>query len=454
LNTRYEGTAAHIRRLPEAAALAGLIMVLGSIALADRSWAVPGVSILPVVVGTLLVIQAGLGRQGRIAGMLAGGPLVAVGKLSYSWYLYHWPVLVFFRHAAGREAAHAETVGLVIFGFLLALASWGYVEEPLRRRRSGFRPVILGMCGASVLLVAVGLGAIAGKGFPQRLDESTANFYKVMTSANPFRSVCDGAELGSKNDRECNFGVEKRGASFDMAVFGDSNADHFVPMLSVLAKRSGFSARQVTQSTCAPLLGAGRRYDVGPRRALCDDYQREIIRFVEANPGLQVVALAAVWSGWVEGLEPGALADLVGPAGAFDNSFEGQLRVTLDYFARKGVRVLLLGQIPQLKPFDLGCYRNAVRSGVVEGRCPTGIGEVERQLALPRRVFAAQAAERPGVAMFDMSPLVCSETGCDPFFHGEFLYRDLGHLNGRGAVLLAPYAEQTFMNLIDRGRGD
>jgi hypothetical protein len=98
-----------------------------------------------------------------------------------------------------------------------------------------------------VAIAAVGASIKAGDGWAWRLDRISRTVYDQIASTNPRRGKCDGVEGIFREDPFCAFGRgNSAGQSYDMAIFGDLNADHFVPMLSRLAEAKGFSGRQVT----------------------------------------------------------------------------------------------------------------------------------------------------------------------------------------------------------------
>ncbi|MBP1704381.1 MAG: acyltransferase 3 [Chloroflexi bacterium] len=140
----------------------GLIGVLAAAILFDPSMAYPGIAALVPTLGAVALIASG-GRRGSPAGLLAIGPLRFLGRISYSLYLWHWPILVLAAAAAGAPLEPAARLGLVAGSIALAAASWACVEEPLRRgswslvRRPAPTLVVAGAALAFVVAFAGGL---------------------------------------------------------------------------------------------------------------------------------------------------------------------------------------------------------------------------------------------------------------------------------------------------------
>ncbi len=167
-----------LRRVPAPAAIAlgwvGLAAVVGSAVVFDASTSFPGTAALVPVLGTAAILAAGLAPNpwGPVA-VLGTGAMGVVGAMSYSWYLWHWPVLVLAPYLAGHALSEGTTVALAAASGLLAWATYRLVEEPARcsqwlsehARRSLLAGLGLTTVGASTCLVAaLLLPALQGHG--------------------------------------------------------------------------------------------------------------------------------------------------------------------------------------------------------------------------------------------------------------------------------------------------
>ena len=419
---------------------AGLALVVGSAVLLTASTPFPGLAAVPVIAGSVLLIAAGLGGPTPVSRALSLRPVLVVGKMSYSIYLYHWPVLAFATYALGRAPDAWEAAALVALALVLAALSWTLVEQRLTRALGLYTlpPVSLmaRTLGAASLFAGIALVNFAGDGWPQRLDTPAAEVYRAASSANPMRKVCDGYELAFEHHRRCTFGAPLEEDGYEIAIFGDSNADHFVPLLGTLAQQAGLSGRQVTQSTCAALIGAGR--PGSPRiNATCFAYQQAVLEFVARNPNLKVAVLSAAWSGYGT-----ATSNALFPGGAGQTlPFADFARSTVDFLRKRGIKVLIIGQVPHFDTFSLNCFANAARHGTERTDCTLSRAAVEATVRPSQEAFRAIAAADAGVTFLDMLDLLCDAERCSAFKDGVFLYRDPGHLNGIGSTHLARYAK-------------
>ena len=119
-----------IARVHTVLAMTGLMLIIGTyVALSNRT-PFPGLAVLPTVAGTALLIR--YGQNGWVAQMLSSRPTVFIGKISYSLYLWHWPVTVFWKYAVYEQLHYYDYVGMFLISLLLAYLSWRLVEVPVR----------------------------------------------------------------------------------------------------------------------------------------------------------------------------------------------------------------------------------------------------------------------------------------------------------------------------------
>jgi hypothetical protein len=291
----------------------------------------------------------------------------------------------------------------------------------------------------STVLCAFALVAIIGRGWPERLDKPAYDVYHALTSSNPLRPSCDGYDKAFSNDGYCTFGhprVEQ--ASYDIAVFGDSNADHFVPMIGKLAADAGFSGRQVTQSACAPLIGAA--YQGRPRylEEQCARYQQTILDFLDRNPGLKIAVLSWAWTNYPGAPHPNRV--LAQPIAAYADTFSEFAEATIAVFRKRGIKVLVVGQAPHFSTFSLRCLVNAARRDTEEVDCTIPRQSVDAVMNPYQDAIQAIDATDTGVSFLDMRATLCTDRTCSAFKDGRLIYRDGEHLNALGSAYLARYA--------------
>jgi peptidoglycan/LPS O-acetylase OafA/YrhL len=169
-----------------ALAAAGLLMVLLPYAFLSERIPFPGVTALPSVLGTTLLIR--YGQSGWVNRLLSWVPSVGAGKISYSLYLWHWPVTVFWRYAVYDQLYAYDYVGMVVLSLLLGYLSWRLIEMPARTSPFWTMQRCFAFAAAGVvLLVAVGTSCVFSKGWPtvlhpqaNRLKNETPRFVEGL----------------------------------------------------------------------------------------------------------------------------------------------------------------------------------------------------------------------------------------------------------------------------------
>jgi len=185
-------------------------------------------------------------------------PLVFIGLISYSLYLWHWPLLVFARYWTITPLTVWQSSAIVIASFILATLSWRYIEQPFRRKRQAIpRRVLLASAGTAMGL-AVAFDVATSTGWPTRFSP------EVLAIGNDVRSVANDRMLAickTQRGKDCVLGAP---VPPNYAVWGDSHAAVPAPAIASMAERHGKSVQLHLHTGCPPvidLVGSGRRFN-------------------------------------------------------------------------------------------------------------------------------------------------------------------------------------------------
>jgi len=430
-------------------ATAGLTMIIASIVLLDERQSFPGLLALPACLGTALLILAGLGQQlPTVTRLLSIKPAVAIGLVSYSLYLWHWPILAFARYNLDRPLRWSELIILLAVSLLAAAATYRYVEQPARRISFVHVPLVVGAGVLSLAAIAlIGQQIDKSRGWTFNLDPEIRRLDMISRSENVYRGACSGPKNIFRDDEACTFGRPRTLGSYDIAIFGDSYADHYTPAMNLLAKEAGLSGRQITVGGCLALLGYYEIISPYATEASCRALREAMLRFAQGNSRLQIAVLAHHWSIYTgtelysdEGHQPFYLLASSQDERSEQRSlqvFRDSLEKTIDFFEGRGVHVLLLGEVPPLGRDPMKCVAAGIKGGLDTHACRRPVAEVRQRLAAMNQLLSDVAHRRRGVSFYSPVGAMCDETSCSPIVDGVYMYRDSGHLNRIGAEHLS-----------------
>ena len=458
-------------RVRDVAAALGLLTVLAAVLLLDEGTPFPGTAALLPVLGTAAVVAAGTGGGSRVGTLLGAAPMRTVGRLSYGWYLWHWPVLVLAPRALGGDPGLLGRLLLSLLALGLAWLTYAMVEDPVRRHAllAGNPARSLGV-GALCVALAAGTGAVSSALVPDVRGTAapvepiaTAAAEEVQAGAidevQVRRAVVDAeglqgvpanldpvledaqddvARARSDDGISCMVAVEHEDVSREpggscvfgshpdgdttVVLTGDSHAYQWYPAISQIAERRGWRLVVMTKAGC-PL------YDVSVdlaslRRAYteCDTWRAQAMERIEQEDPDLVVMTAAVFSSRGEDFTA-RWADGVG-------------RTTRELRASTGTEVVALADTPNPDadvPTCLAENLDAVQECAIERE--------EALLDPARRQATARAAERAGAVVVDPVPWFCLES-CPPIIGNAPAYHDDDHISATYAAQLAPLLDE------------
>jgi peptidoglycan/LPS O-acetylase OafA/YrhL len=440
-----------VTRLPDVASAAvrntvavlGIGMILAAGLLFDSTTRFPGYSALVPCMGAALVIWAGVRGNAVSKALLANSPMVFVGLISYSLYLWHWPLIAFARHHYLGEPVPAPVrVLLVTIALLLAVLSWRYVETPFRSSDSISRRGMMAW-GAGSGLVAVGLVAamMLTQGLPSRYPDQVVALDKERARVG-HRDECLNPRGVISIEKACHVGAE---GPATVLVWGDSYAHAMMPALDVALRQLGLSGAFVGRSGCPPLPGASVSLR-GRANWKCVAFNKDVLAALSRVDGIDTVVVAAAWNQYVDpktgyamSLENGAYGDPLAVSAAGLQQ------------ALVGSRVVVIEQVPAY-PWGVP-YRMAV-AAMKGDSMPISPYSVHREASRkPRAVFSALARDN-GLSVVSPESWFCVETRCNyADEQGRPYYFDHGHLNQRGAAFIAPWLARDLRVALDIGLG-
>jgi hypothetical protein len=413
----------------------------------------PGPRALPPVLGGGLVVWAGnrvVPLKGFVSRTLSSPPFAYVGLISYSLYLWHWPLLSL-PGTAGLETNLAARIALVALAFVLSAASLRWIEDPIRHSHDPVRAAWIScaaLFAAAAISTMVGFAERRASHTPERLRLSQAlDWPKLETT----HQTCPN-DLRSSIRPSLDFCQTSAPTPVHGVVWGDSHADHLFPGLKALdADRSWLL---LGTAACPPTVDI----DVFVNVAECRMRVERALRWIERNESVQTVVMGFfAYYGETTDVAKDHRDNDWGPSNthingrldraakmdAFAHGLEQAVRRLV--MARKSVVIVI--DVPEL-PFSPGnCYMKA-RIHVADVRCQVPLAEVSSRQKSIRQILNQIRERYPGVRVVDPIPVLCDAKGCGPGTSAAPMYRDSHHLSEQGSTELAKLilAETVFTN--------
>ncbi|MFA6231278.1 MAG: acyltransferase family protein [Rhodanobacter sp.] len=399
----------------------GLGLILLSGLWFDANSAYPGWRALLPTAGAAAILAASVnGFDGGVSRLLSLRPMQAIGRISYSWYLWHWPVLLLGAALLPSDSGIYRT-GLVALSLLLAVLSYAWIESPIRHQsRWIVRPGVTILSAIGLMLLANVMCIVwfnAASAWQDSPDQQ--RYRQAQVDAPPIYAMGCDDWYHSDRVRICAFGPQD--AAHTAVLMGDSIGAQWFSALADIFNRPRWRLLVLTKSSC-PMVDAPFFYArIGRDYVECTTWRKQaLLQIASMKP--DVVILGSVQS----------------PDFSQTQWVDGTARVLQVITAATG-HIYILRGTPHL-PFDgpdcLSAQNWLPSLHARKGRCEWPAfsqhdDDVYRWLQ--------QASSRfSNVTAIDMNPLVCPEGECRAERNGMVVFRDSQHLTAIFIQSLAP----------------
>ncbi len=434
----------------------------------DATTIFPGyVALLPVL-GTLAVIVAGLPTDfAEPARLLVLRPVTWIGDISYSLYLWHWPVVVVLPYVLGRATSGGALALALAVTVALAALTERYVERPLRLGGGGparnglFLGAVLGLAvvlvAASVWMLTAGerrlaegarLSAevdvlVAGRDLEcvgaGAFDADCGDPFALRPGAWPEYAVEDGQNqwidsraqdnpfyvwrctpIGGTESEECRIGAAE--PSLTVAVVGDSHVKHYLRPLLTIAHERNWELVMYSVSSCRPAIQSYESHIEREVAQDCQVWKETVLTDLPAMGEIDVIVTSGA-SRRYHYTEPTDTTDEI--AAAFAETW----RIWTD----QGIPVVALSDVPL-------AWEHDVPECLDQHLADPAACSLPRSDAAPRDpiVVAASAHPNPDVVLIDTTEIMCDESWCHFVVGGLITHKDTNHLTSTFAVTLTP----------------
>ena len=420
----------------EGLAVAGLLGIAIAVHFYTSAIRYPGTAAMLPCMATAALLATGSGpRPALVNRMLSWPPLVFVGLISYSLYLWHQPLLVFANYYYIAPLRPAATAALLVATLLVATASWRFIERPVRARilMKSTRTLLVGVGVGSAGILLAGLVLWNSDGFPQRFPPETRGLIVSMTATPELVRCVEEVSLEQvRAGRVCNYGPGD--PSPKVLLWGDSHALAMMPAVKELAKAHGMHVYFVAKYNCLPLFAPlnPTRIDTATDRYGCANFNTAVLDAVtRLEPELIILDGA-----WAAGEPPPHEPDIA--AG---------VEQTVSRVGHHSRSICVVFAVPMLKYAVSDALFVARRRHI-----PDDFLRVSRADALAQHRDMEHdmraVAERSGLTLVDPKDALCPADSCLYKADDRSLYFDDSHLSVYGALYVARTLEPCFA--IDR----
>ena len=352
-----------------------------------------------------------------------------IGLISYSLYLWHWPLLVFskyyfeYRDMVRSEPSAGFRAAVLLASTALAVLSWKYVETPIRKRwMLQRRPQIYAFAGASMAtLLLFGLVLFHGRGVPSRFHGRSFSYVKTRDH----RAFLYETSLErAMNGQFVEIGSHDTNQPISLLLWGDSHAMCVAPVLDELCRRFSWRGRQATCSATAPILEYvdTNKHGLGEKTPV---FARAVLNFI-VEKKVRNVVLAGRWSSYLT-----------------TDAAKAQLLATVQAITNAGARAFVLKDVPYQDHELTRLTAVAVLHNTdLE---PMGITRESHQRANRELDRMFGQLSQMGATVLDPADYFLNSKGLYGLVkNDQILYCDYHHLSVEGSRILAPLFDPIF----------
>jgi peptidoglycan/LPS O-acetylase OafA/YrhL len=424
------------RVLFEISAWIGIVSIALCCFLCNKETPFPGLAAIPPVLGAVAVIWSGgrIGQKTTLERILSLQPMVFLGKISYSLYLWHLPVFVYATYWQDNLILRWPIrVALVILCILLAAFTWRWIETPFRKSQycQSRRKILLFAVLFPVIALVSGLVLHIWQGWPQRFPEIINH---IDNAPRPDSLNVNDSDISLISNLESAkngifYEVGNYSNPVELIVWGDSHAMAIKPAMENLALKNNSRIQIAAHPATCPILG----YDSFHKTSLLEKSQAWNAAVFEniKKRSIPNVLLVANWP-WYYSFQrqksDGVYSELIA------NEFGYKLAETVNELIQAGKKVWILECVPSQ---STDFRKQMVKSILAGDTADVGVSLKDALLISRQQEKVFQKAVDAGAILLDPLPFFfVNSDKCQLFYDEKLTYLDSDHISPTGAILI------------------
>jgi len=405
----------------EALSMFGMLLITYSIFAFDANTPFPSLYTIAPTLGTALIIlfttDATITHK-----LLSQRILVGVGLISYSAYLWHFPLLAFAKYRNIEPLTNQFIIGIIGITLIFSYLTYKYIETPVRNKQKISRKRIITIstiCG--LFFIMIGVYGHTSNGFPMR-----GNFSEVFNveTVSDFNCSATNTIYGG-----CLFGKNPK-----IAIIGDSHAQAIFNEYRKISHKGKYSAIGYTCQHSAPLLKSFRLLDINHN---CVEQNQQVVKNIIENKRIETVVLIAQWANYTKGYRDNDEPSLVAlgeevAQNISDNArlFDIALQQTIKKLIEANKKIVIVNPVPEFSVKVQNHFARTSHFGYSE-KIPTV--SIDVYLKRNKEVFDS-FKKLNNVEILNTSSIFCNNGLCRGVSNnGDILYSDTNHVTEHGA---------------------
>ncbi|MBE1160418.1 acyltransferase [Dyella sp. 7MK23] len=401
----------------------------------------------------VMVLWMGGNEQSWVSRVLSLAPVVFVGDISYSLYLWHWPIFATWRYLQLPETGGCLLLCFALT-FLLGYLSYRFIEQPYRRLRPGFGKSL----AVLVVVPLVAMAAVFGVAqkyafFPGRFGPELAYVNGTLDKYDPpLRRHClqgrgtNGGNVDPHYLDVCVVG--KKDVPVTGLMIGDSYSNQYWNFIGLLSNAAGISVASLATPSCLALPGVTlyNWYSINYQQyRVCEDRTKHYYSIIQSHQFKYVI----IGENWVY-YDFAAVVNQPGDPQSRELGqarMEAAVRHALDIITATGAVPVVIKGAPVMPPDFEGCFYQHFKLREKTGGTDCTLSSNKNQTEIwYDQLFERLKTRYPSLVLIDPRLVQCSGATCMTTYQGVPIYRDTGHMSDYGSYQLGQRYLQTQPN--------